>query len=172
MKVIRCSQASEAMGGVLGQSPVSAVQDFALEVLARLVRTVKHEPQAVVFSWNPFERSGGGYAPGVDTIYVNLSLLRTTRDIVYVIAHEYAHLMQARTYGVQAMLSVAKKDIQNKPVTEKEFYEYLLSDAESEADTFAFDFENSLNYKSTVVNRFVRVSYFVDRKENIAFAPA
>ena len=172
MKVIRCSQASEVMGEILGGSPVSAIQDFALEVLDKLVRSVKHEPTAIVFSWNPFECTGGGYSPEKDAIYVNLSLLRTTRDIVYVIAHEYAHLMQTRRYGVQAMIEAAEKDIQSKPVTEKDFYEYLFSDVEQEADVFAFDFENSLDYKSIVVNRFVPISYFVDRKTNIAFAPA
>lgn len=173
MVVERCDHYTKLAALLLGDCYPSHMEDLGLEALSRLAKLHGHDPYGVAFSWNPLERTGGGYAPKHDVIYVNLAHLRTARDVVFVLAHEYAHLLQQRKYGVEVMVKSATnmgKLSEGKDV-EAAFYAYLQTDTEKEADAFAFAFEDSFHYDNQVLNRRPLVSFFVSRKHSIAFAP-
>lgn len=169
----RCPSFQSDAAVILGACITRKMEDLALAVLSKLKEIHGHEPYGIAFEWNPFEHTGGGYAPKNDVLFINLVHLRTFRDVVYVLSHEYCHLLQQRKHGADSMAASAMNV--NKMLAqhdaEARFYAYLLTDIEQEADAFAFDFEASFDYKNEVVNRRPKVSFFVSRKHSIAFAP-
>lgn len=173
MIVERCPTGNAFFALALGQCLTSEMEDLGLAVLSNLSKKHGHLPHGIVFDWNPIEWTGGGYSPRKDILYVNLVHLRTARDLVFVMAHEYCHLLQQRKYGTEAILSatVSVSKMREENDVQAAFYDYLKSDIEKEADAFAFDFEDSFGYKNRIVNRCPPVSFFVARKHLIDFAP-
>lgn len=173
MIVERCHPLFSKVALSLGQCITSYMEDLGLAVLSRLKDTHGHLPYGIAFEWNPFEHTGGGYSPSKDIMLINLAHLRTTRDLVYVMSHEYCHLLQQRKHGAASMseaaVNVDKMLAQDD--AEARFYAYLQTEIEQEADNFAFDFEATFDYANAIVNRRPKVSFFVSRKQSIAFAP-
>lgn len=86
------------------------------------------------------QKVGGYFDPKSNRVVINLSEIRTFRDLIYVMAHEFTHVRQCKEMGATRMLlKYAAVDYDNNPL-------------EKEADDVAFAFEDSIMYKNRVIN--------------------
>lgn len=105
--------------------------------------------------WFTYEVRGFPYTK----ITVNLAKVRTFRDFVFSVFHEWKHVEQYGNVGVSVMRSL----------TRMKNGEYSYNIMEREADRFAFREEFSWDYENFVINPDVPFSIFVERKKTAAF---
>jgi hypothetical protein len=85
---------------------------------------------------------------------INLARIRTYRDLVYTVYHEWRHALQLRKYGFNEFYEMSLK-LET---------DYTGSYLETDADSFAFRMEDKLTYKNFVINPACNYSIFVGRK--------
>lgn len=93
-------------------------------------------------------------------ITVNLAKIRTYRDLVYTILHEWRHARQYTDYGREAMRLLTRDSDDEK---------YAYSRIERDADSYAFRQEEKLRYKNSVINPEAPYSIFIERKKTAAY---
>lgn len=86
------------------------------------------------------ENFSGSYIPDENKVLINMGEIRSFRDLVYALAHEFAHSKQNWEIGTTALLSYYDD------------YEYSNNPLEIEADELAFAFENTMFYKNHIIN--------------------
>lgn len=137
--------------------PTEKVCDTLYEVLGK-----ENPKNTFHITYNEKREESGWftYTVGQDStkkVTINMAKIRTYRDMIFSMLHEWAHVQQYDRLGGY-VLSVL--------TTEKKSYNTI----EQEADRYAFDKEKKLHYKSFVVNSKVPYSIFVERK--IVFSDA
>lgn len=138
------------------------IRTVATSFLASLCKEYKHEPDCLIFEYDIIEHRTAGYffvSRGKASVVVNLAGIRTLRDLYVVLAHEYRHIVQFRTYGLGFYKHPKTLD------------EYVNHPMEKDADRFSFEVEAGLKYKNRVVNDRVKISNFVCRKQLRSYAP-
>lgn len=93
-------------------------------------------------------------------ITINLAQVKTYRDLLYTILHEWRHARQYKDYGRNAMFLLTRD-------SNDEGYEQ--SRIERDADAYAFRQESKLRYKNFVINPTVSHSIFIERKKTATF---
>ena len=93
-------------------------------------------------------------------ITVNLAKIRTYRDLLYTILHEWRHARQYKDYGREAMRMLTRSSDDDA---------YAYSRIERDADDYAFRQEGKLHYKNVVINPKAPYSIFVERKKTAAY---
>jgi hypothetical protein len=85
-------------------------------------------------------------------LQLNFANIRTARDLVFVILHEWRHAKQLQEIGFDNMYEASKNtDHMNSPI-------------ELDADEFAFQREKLIDYKNEIINHNAPFSIFVETK--------
>ena len=147
------------------QASLEEMEALALNTMGKLISEYGHSPKKFVLKASFLGEIPGYFIPEDDEIVLNLLCLRTARDVVYAVAHEYGHLLQCRSWGLERMMEIAYSPAQIDMFNdENDGRGYILSEEELDADRFAFAFEDGLKYKNRVMNPLYRISLFVNRK--------
>lgn len=113
-----------------------------------------------VVYWGDKNSDMGRFHPVTKEVTLNIARLRTRRDIVATIGHEYAHALQVHAFPgedkVYQMYSRYNQEVR--------FYGYENAPLEVEADEISFRFEDELDYKNVVLNP-AAPSIFVVKKQ-------
>lgn len=96
-------------------------------------------------------------------IHLNFANIKTYRDLAFSFLHEWRHALQYNSMGKKKFMKLTKELITN--LREKGAdASYLNHDLEADADQFAFEQENVMEYKNFPINPNVSTSVFVTRK--------
>lgn len=94
-------------------------------------------------------------------VFINFAGIRTLRDFIFVMAHEYRHAWQARYQPELLKDRIHHDTIKN----DSTLASYTMQPGEFDANTFALEFEDTLNYKNKVINHTVPKSVFINLKQ-------
>jgi hypothetical protein len=144
--------------------------DMALDIIQPLWQASPSLLDSLRFVYKPANPASGEFEffqDGLDIeesttrITINLARIRTYRDLVYTLYHEWRHAGQFLQFGKARFFHYVKAaEIQ-------EYYTDCL--IERDADAFAFKREDRLTYKNFVINKNVPYSIFLTRKKAQSF---
>lgn len=145
--------------------PLSLISDEIHEFIRNVVEVADIRFGTVVSRvrtvyWGYPGADMGRFHPLTKEVTLNLGRLRTRRDIVVTIGHEYAHALQVHSFpGVNK-----EQEMYSRYNQEVEKYGYEKAPLEVEADEISFRFEDELDYKNVVLNP-AAPSIFVVKKQ-------
>lgn len=146
------------------QVDITKVYDFGIDLIYRLWGKNKDLLNEFRFVYREDKEESGWFTYTVEgeefrKITVNLARIRTYRDLVYTILHEWRHARQYKDYGREAMVLLTREGDDDA---------YVISRIERDADAYAFRQEAKLRYKNSVINPSAPYSIFVERKQTAA----
>lgn len=158
----------EAQAFYLDSNTKLMFRDFMLKVYGlvdSLVNMVNdtHIVDNITFTYNKSKQASGSFAfyQGGKFIELNFAQIKTYRDLLFVFFHEWTHARQHARMGLDAFKKASARVINMSNITAEE---YLNHEIEREADQYALAMEESMNYKSFVINPSVKFSVFMSRK--------
>jgi hypothetical protein len=131
--------------------------DMTIDILHPRWTKHKYWLNEVRFIYSPANVTSGEFefdANGNAAMVINFARIRTYRDLVYTIYHEWRHAYQLQKFGFNSFYSMSYN-------LEKNYNDSFM---ENDADQYAFWLEDKLSYKNFVINKNCPYSIFVMRK--------
>lgn len=135
--------------------------DMSLDIIHP--RWTKHKSRLdeIEFIYKPAHVASGEFEVNLvdekvkTTMIINLARIRTYRDLVYTIYHEWRHAYQLQKFGFKSFCQMSARLEEN----------YTGSLIERDADKYAFWLEDKLTYKNFMINKNCPYSIFIERKK-------
>jgi hypothetical protein len=139
------------------------IYDFVLDVIQPMWSEKENALQQISFRYNDNDAASGGLFFSVDKvpyseIEINLARVRTYRDLIFTVLHEWRHAMQYH----EDRIGFIKKSKRINYI--KNFNAYQINELEIDADEFAFTHESKMTYKNFLLNIRKPDSVFIWRK--------